>query len=375
MKKQDYYELLGVTKTATEDELKKSYRKLAMKYHPDQNPGDKEAEAKFKEISEAYEILKDPQKRAAYDQYGHAAFDPSSGGRGGFNQGGFDFSGNFSDIFGDIFSEFTGGRRGGGATANNRGSDLRYNLEVTLEDAFNGKNTQVKFPTMSSCGTCKGTGSADDSHPIDCPACNGSGRMRMQQGFFTVERTCTSCGGQGKIIKNPCKSCGGHGRVRKEKNISVNIPAGVEEGTRIRVTGEGEAGARGGQAGDLYIFISIAQHPFFQREGADLHCKVPIKMTTAALGGNIEVPSVDGTKSKVAIPAGTQNDNIFRLKGKGMSVMKNTKRGDLYIHTSVETPINLTKRQKELLEEFEQESKDSSPATEGFFKKVKDIFG
>lgn len=376
MSKTDYYTLLSVSKTASADELKKAYRSLAMKYHPDRNPGDKVAEQKFKEISEAYEVLKDDQKRAAYDRYGHAAFE--QGGPGG-GAGGFDFSSNnFADIFGDLFGDFMGqgGRGGNDFAARSRGSDLRYNLQISLEEAFNGKQETIKFTTSAGCDACHSTGSAKGADPVVCATCRGNGRVRVQQGFFTIEKTCATCHGSGKTIKDPCPVCHGQGRVRKEKTLSVSIPAGVEEGTRIRLAGEGESGLQGAPSGDLYIFITIAAHAFFKRDGANIHCKVPIKMTTAALGGSIEVPTIDGTRAKVSIPAGTQTGNQFRLKGKGMSVMRSRNHGDMYIHVSVETPVNLTKRQKELLKEFDDiTEKNTNPESEGFFSKVKDFWG
>jgi molecular chaperone DnaJ len=374
MSKQDYYSLLGVEKTASADELKKAYRKLAMKYHPDKNPGDKEAEAKFKELSQAYDVLKDEQKRAAYDRYGHAAFE--NGGMGSASNAGFDPSANFSDIFGDLFGDFMGGKRGGGRSANIRGSDLRYNLEITLEEAFAGKQQKVQFTTAASCDGCSGSGSKDGSKATNCGTCGGMGKIRMQQGFFTVERTCSTCGGAGKIITNPCNRCGGEGRVRKEKTLSVTVPEGVEDGTRIRLTGEGEVGPRGGDAGDLYIFISIKEHEFFMREGNDIYCKVPIKMTTAALGGEVEVPVIDGTRAKVTIPAGTQTDDKFRLKSKGMTVMRSGgRRGDMYIQCNIEIPVKLSKKQQELLKEFgELDGRGANPKVEKFLTKVKNIW-
>ncbi|MCE3232822.1 MAG: dnaJ [Rickettsiaceae bacterium] len=378
MSKQDYYKLLGAEKNATADELKKAYRKLAMQYHPDRNPGNKEAEEKFKEISEAYDVLKDEQKRAAYDRYGHAAFEQGmGGGRGGFGGGGFDPGANFSDIFGDLFGDFMGGGRGAGnaRSAKTRGSDLRYNLEVTLGEAFSGKQQKIQFTTAATCDGCSGNGSQDGSAPVNCTTCGGVGKIRMQQGFFTVERTCTTCGGMGKTIKNPCHRCGGEGRLRKEKTLSVNIPAGVEEGTRIRLGGEGEVGLRGGEAGDLYIFVTIKDHDFFIREGNDIHCRVPIKMTTAALGGTVEVPVIDGTRAKVTIPEGTQSDDKFRLKDKGMSIMRSNRRGDMYIHVTVEIPVKLAKKQRDLLKEFDElEGRGANPRVEKFMNKVKEIW-
>jgi molecular chaperone DnaJ len=373
MAKQDYYELLGVQRGAGADELKKAYRKLAMQFHPDRNPGDEAAEQKFKDVGEAYEILKDDQKRAAYDRFGHAAFENNGAGRPGAG----DFGSGFADIFDEMFGEFMGGRRGG--QGQGRGSDLRFNLEITLEEAFKGKQTSVRVPTLAECEACSGSGAEAGSKPVSCPTCHGNGRVRAQQGFFTIERTCPSCQGAGRVIENPCRSCAGQGRVRREKNLSVNIPPGVEDGTRIRLAGEGEVGLRGAGAGDLYIFLSLAPHRIFQRDGANIHCKVPIPMTTAALGGSIEVPTIDGGRAKVSVPAGTQSGHQFRLKNKGMSVLRSTARGDMYIQASVETPMNLTKRQQELLKEFNKEGegagdKTNHPESEGFFARVKEFF-
>jgi molecular chaperone DnaJ len=379
--KEDFYKTLGVNKTATADEMKKSYRKLAMQYHPDRNPDNKEAEKKFKEVAEAYEVLSDPQKRAAYDSYGHAAFDQSSGGghhrQGGHGQaGGFNQAGGFSDMFNDIFEDLMGGgRRGGGPAINTRGADLRYNVEVTLDEAFKGKQTKIKFTTAATCDTCTGSGSNDNSKSTTCITCGGHGKIRAQQGFFVVERTCHACGGAGHIIKNPCKTCHGEGRVKKEKTLSINIPAGVEEGSRIRITGEGEAGVRGGQAGDLYVFVSVKPHQIYERQGVDLHCRMPIKMTTAILGGTIEVPSIDGVAAKFTIPAGTQTNAKFRLKGKGMLRLQSAIRGDLYIHVIVETPVKLTEEQENIIRQFAgMETKESNPESEGFFAKIKKLF-
>lgn len=373
--KQDYYEVLGVPRGATAEEIKKAYRKLAMQYHPDRNPGDKKAEARFKEINEAYDVLKDEQKRAAYDRFGHAAF--QNGGNGRTHQG-FDFgfsAGGFADIFDEMFGEFMGGRRGAG-TGPSRGADLRYNLEISLEEAFRGKTATIRVPTLVVCDSCSGTGADAGSRPITCGTCRGHGKIRAQQGFFTIERTCPSCHGQGQVIERPCKSCGGQGRVRRERTLNVNIPAGVEDGTRIRLAGEGEAGVRGAPPGDLYIFLSIAPHRFFQRDGADIYCRVPIPMTTAALGGTIEVPSIDGGRARITVPAGTQTGHQFRLRGKGMSVLRSNTRGDMFVEAIVETPVNLTKRQQELLREFEKggNPKDTSPQSTGFFAKVKEFF-
>lgn len=376
--KRDYYEVLGVPKNADAEALKKAYRKLAMQHHPDKNPGDKAAEQKFKELNEAYDILKDEQRRAAYDRFGHQAFEGGRGaagaGAGGFGGAGFDFSGNFSDIFEDFFGGMGGARAGAGQTQSH-GSDLRYNLSVTLEEAFKGKQENIKITTSVSCDSCHGSGAETGSKPITCPTCNGHGRVRSSQGFFTVERTCAACQGTGKIIKDPCKKCAGSGRMRKEKSLLVNIPAGVEEGSRIRLAHEGEAGFRGDDPGDLYIFISLKKHPFFLREGSNLLCKIPIPFTTAALGGNIEAPTIDGSKVKVTIPEGTATGHQFRLRGKGMSSMRSG-RGDMYIQVDVETPVNLTKQQKELLKQFETAGgSGTNPASEGFFKKAKEFWG
>jgi len=371
----DFYEILGVQKGASDDELKKAYRKLAMQYHPDKNPGDKKAEEKFKELSHAYDVLSDAQKRAAYDRFGHQAFQGGAG-PGGFSggAGGFDFGAGFADIFEDLFGGMGNGRRER-QTGPARGSDLRYNLQVSLEEAFKGKQQQIKITTSVACESCHGSGSEKGSKPVDCTMCKGSGRIRASQGFFTVERTCHACQGMGKIIKDPCKTCAGTGRARKEKTLSVTIPAGVEEGTRIRLAGEGEVGLRGGPAGDLYIFLSVAPHEIFQRDGDDLHCTVPIPMTTASLGGSIEAPTIDGSRVKVTIPEGTQNGHQFRLRGKGMSVLRSSSRGDMYIHTAVETPVHLTKKQKDVLKEFEAAgSKGHSPQSERFFAKVKEFW-
>ena len=370
MAKADYYELLGVERGVSADDLKKAFRKQAMQCHPDRNPGNADAEKKFKEINEAYEVLKDEQKRAAYDQYGHAAFENGGRGQGG---GGFDFSGNFSDVFDDLFGDFVGGGRRGGGPA--RGADMRYNLEITLEEAFKGKKTSIRVAGTVACEGCEGSGAAPGSQPVTCQTCRGQGKVRAQQGFFTIERTCPSCQGQGRMIKDPCTSCRGAGRKQKEKTLSVNIPAGVEDGTRIRLTGEGEAGPRGGPPGDLYIFLSLQQHQFFRRDGVNLFCRAPIPMTKAALGGQIEVPRIDGSRARVTIPPGTQTGRQFRLKGKGMPVMRGAGVGDLYINAMVETPMNLTKRQKELLQEFEAAGgTNNSPESEGFFSKVKEFW-
>ena len=378
MSKRDYYEILGVTKNASADEIKKSYRKLAMQYHPDRNPGNKESEAKFKEATEAYEVLKDDQKKGAYDQYGHQAF-AQGGGHGG-QQGhgfdGFDFNDIFSN-FSDIFGDFGGNRQAKKRSAAQRGSDIRYNLEISLEEAFRGTVEKITFTIPSSCEICKGSGSQGGEGSSDCGTCKGHGKVRAQQGFFIVERTCTTCAGTGQIIKNPCKTCRGEGRVKKEKTLSVKIPAGVEEGNRIRLAGEGEAGSRGGQAGDLYVYISIRKHQFFTRKGDDIHFEMPIRFTTAALGGAIEIPTIDGTKAKLQIPEGAQSGDQMRLKSKGMSVINSGgRRGDMYIKINIETPVKLSGEERELLMKLDKlmVDKASNPKSENFFKKVGDFF-
>lgn len=376
MSQTDYYELLGASRDADAGELKKAFRKLAMKYHPDKNPGDSAAEAKFKEINQAYEVLKDPEKRAAYDRYGHAAFEQGGAGGGGFDYNNMGGMGGFADIFEEMFGGFGGGRRDGG-TQNSRGADLRYNLEISLEEAYSGTQTEIKVATSAECGDCGGSGAEKGSKPTTCSMCHGHGKVRAQRGFFTIEQTCPQCAGQGQTIEKPCQQCSGSGRVRKQKNLSVNIPAGVEDGTRIRLTGEGEAGLRGAPAGDLYIFLSLASHPFFKRDGANLHCRVPVPMATAALGSTIEVPTINGGKAKVTIPEGTQSNEQFRLRGKGMSILRSQAFGDMFIQVVVEIPRNLTKRQKELLREFENEGGDAKthhPDSHGFFSRVKDLW-
>ena len=373
MSKADYYELLGVARTCTEAELKSAFRKAAMQHHPDRNPGDKEAEVKFKEINEAYQALSDKEKRAAYDRFGHAAFEQGGGGAGGF--GGDGFASSMSDIFDDLFGGFGGGRSRGGGNGRERGSDLRYNMEINLDDAFNGKTATIKVPTSIACEACAGSGAKAGSKPKTCATCAGHGRVRAQQGFFAIERTCPTCSGRGQVIDNPCAACSGAGRVTRERSLSVNIPAGVEDGTRIRLSGEGEAGMRGGPSGDLYIFLSIKPHPFFQRDGADLFCQVPISMVKASLGGDVTVRTLDGSESVVKIPEGTQSGRQFKLRGKGMPVLRSREVGDLHIQARVETPQSLTKRQRELLTEFEAESSNKThPEAAGFFAKMKDFF-
>jgi molecular chaperone DnaJ len=370
MAKRDYYEVLGLSRGASEQDIKSAFRRLAKGCHPDSNPGDKSAEHKFKELNEAHETLRDPQKRAAYDQFGHAAFDGQGRGFGP------DFASSMSDIFDDLFGEFMGGRRGARQrTARERGADLRYNMEIELSEALAGKTAQIRVPTSVTCEDCTGSGASPGTEPTACPTCGGMGKVRATQGFFTIERTCPACQGRGEIINDPCGACRGSGRVVKERTLSVNIPAGVEDGTRIRLAGEGEAGLRGGPAGDLYIFLSIKPHEFFQRDGADIFCRVPISMITAALGGNIDVPTVDGSQTRVKVPEGTESGKQFRLKGKGMPVLRSKVVGDMYIQVEVETPKNLTRKQRELLEAFERESnKETSPHSAGFFSKMKEFF-
>ena len=377
----DFYENLGVSKGASADEIKKSYRKLAMKYHPDTNKDDKEAEEKFKEITAAYDILKDEDKRAAYDRYGSAAFDGSmggGGGRGGAGMGGG--MGGFSDIFEDMFGDAMGGG-GRRRQTSTRGSDLQYAQELSLEDAYNGKEITIKIPVNQSCDSCNGSGSKDGTGANSCGTCDGAGRVRQQQGFFTIERTCPTCSGMGKVIKDPCKSCHGEGRTQKNKTIKAKIPAGVENGRRIRLGGQGEAGIRGGESGDLYLLLSIKPHKLFKRNASNLHCRVPIQMTKAALGGEIHVPTIGGTKAKVKIPAGAQTGQQFRLKGKGMSILNSDSKGDMLIEIAVETPINLDKKQTELMKELDktfggsgEKENAHSPEASGFLGKVKDMW-
>lgn len=376
MSKRDYYEILGVARTATEAEMKAAFRKSAMLCHPDRHPGDSAAEVKFKELNEAYQCLSDGQKRAAYDRFGHAAFE-NGGGPGGFG-GGDGFGSSMSDIFEDLFGNIMGGGRGrqGGGNGRERGADLRYNLEINLEDAFRGKQAQISVPTSVSCEPCSGSGAKAGSKPRACATCGGQGRVRAQQGFFAIERTCPACQGRGQVIDNPCASCSGAGRVSRERTLSVNIPVGVEDGTRIRLAGEGEAGLRGGPSGDLYIFLSLKAHPFFQRDGADLYCRLPISMVQAALGDEVVVRTIDGGEARVKVPDGTQSGRQFKLRGKGMPVLRSRDVGDLYLQAVVETPQNLTKRQRELLTEFETESSSKThPEAAGFLTKMKDFFG
>jgi len=391
MTPKDYYETLEVAKGASADEIKKAYRKKAMKYHPDKNPGDKEAEKKFKEINAAYDVLKDPQKKAAYDRLGHAAFDATGGnsasgnGFNGFSSSGFS---GFGDIFEEMFGDFMGG--GGNASgftgsgrrqstrgynqanAAQRGADLSFEMNITLEEAFEGASKEIKIPTWEQCDVCAGSGAAEGTKADICDTCGGTGRIRSQQGFFTVERTCPSCGGAGQTIKSPCPNCRGHGRVRREKTLKISIPAGIESETRMRLSGEGEAGTRGGPSGDLYVFMNIKPHRYFKRDGADLYCRVPTPIHIMALGGTIEVPTIEGKRLKVTVPEGTQTNQQFRMKDKGMSIMRSGKRGDMFVEVITETPVNLTKRQKELMQEFVKEgSSKNTPKSEGFFDKMK----
>ncbi len=380
MAKRDYYETLGVSKGASAEEIKKAFRTKARELHPDRNSDNPRAEAQFKEANEAYDVLKDAERKAAYDRFGHAAFEGGGGprrpgpqGAGGPGQG--DFASAFSDVFEDLFGDFMGGQQArggpGGRTRATRGSDLRYNMRITIEEAFGGQQKTITVPTAVQCATCKGKGTEGASEPATCPTCAGMGKVRAQQGFFTVERACPTCSGAGQIIKNPCKSCGGGGRVEKERQLSVNVPPGVETGTRIRLSGEGEAGMRGGPAGDLYIFVEVEDHPLFQRDGVNLYCTVPVAMTTAALGGEVEVPTIDGGRSRVKVPAGSQTGKQMRLRGKGMPALRGGGTGDMLIELAIETPVNLTGRQKDLLREFEQVKADNNPAGDSFFRKVK----
>jgi molecular chaperone DnaJ len=364
----DYYDILGVARDADAAALKSAFRKLAMQHHPDRNPGDSGAEAKFKEINEAYAVLSDPDKRATYDRFGKAGL---NGGVGGGGASAADFADVFEGVFGDMFGEIFGNRRGG-RTGPARGADLRYDLEITLEEAFAGKAVEVAIPSLETCTVCEGTGAEPGTKPEVCPTCGGAGRVRMQQGFFTMERTCPTCGGRGQIVKNPCKACGGRGQVRTERKLAVDIPAGVEDGTRLRVAGEGEPGARGGPRGDLYVFLGVKPHEIFQRNGADIYVETPVPMTTAALGGSVEAPTIDGGRVRIEIPAGAQSGQTFRLRGKGMSRLRTTQRGDMHVGLAIEIPRKLSAKQRALLEEFAATcDKDSHPAHHGFFDKVK----
>lgn len=375
MAKRDYYDILGASKGASAEELKKAYRVKAKELHPDRNSDNPNAEAQFKEINEAYDVLKDADKKAAYDRFGHAAFEGGMGGgaRGGGGNG--DFASAFSDVFEDLFGDFMGGGggRGGasGRTRAQRGSDLRYNLRVSLEEAYSGVHKNISVPTAVACDTCNGSGAEGGSEPVGCPTCAGIGKVRAQQGFFTVERTCPTCAGAGQIVKNPCRACAGQGRVQKERSLAVNIPAGVETGTRIRLASEGEAGMRGGPAGDLYIFIEVRDHAIFQRDSVHLFCRVPISIAAAALGGEVEVPTIDGGKSRVKVTAGSQTGRQLRLRGKGMPALRGGGSGDMVIELAVETPVNLTARQREILQEFDTLAADNNPEGTSFFAKVK----
>jgi molecular chaperone DnaJ len=379
MAKRDYYDLLGISKGASAEEIKKAYRNKAKELHPDRNTDNPNAEAQFKDVNEAYDVLKDDQKKAAYDRFGHAAFEGGNGASARPGQGGFrpqgDFASAFSDVFDDLFGDMMGRRGGGGGGSRAvRGNDLRYNLRITLEEAFAGLQKTINVPTSVACGSCKGSGAEGGSEPQTCPTCSGMGKVRAQQGFFTVERTCPTCNGTGQIIKNPCKTCHGAGRTEKEKQLSVAIPAGVETGTRIRLGAEGEAGVRGGPAGDLYIFIEVKEHPIFQRDGTMLYCKVPVSMAAAALGGDIEVPTIDGGKARVRIPEGSQSGRQMRLRGKGMPAIRAKEVGDMVIDLAVETPVNLTARQKDILREFDRLSEANNPQSAGFFSAVKNFW-
>ena len=370
MADKDFYEILGVQRNASDDEIKKSYRKLAMKYHPDRNKDDKESERKFKEVSAAYEILKDSEKRSAYDQYGHDAFRQGGGG-----QGFGDFGGGFSDIF----EEFFGGGFGGQSRQRGpqRGNDLRYNMSVSLQEAYSGKKSQIRIPSYEGCDLCSATGSADKTGPSTCSTCGGQGKVRSTQGFFSIERPCPTCGGEGSSIKNPCLKCSGTGQVKKQKTISVTIPAGVDTGTRIRISGEGEPGQRGAGNGDLYIFVEVQKDKLFERGEENIFCQIPISITTAILGGDVEVPTIEGKKARLNIPAGTQSETQFRLKGKGMSILRQTRRGDMYVEANVEIPVNLNSKQKAILQEFEKEggtSKKHSAKSQSFFSKLKEVW-
>ncbi len=378
MAKRDFYEVLGVSRGASAEEIKKAYRKKATELHPDRNKDDPKAEAAFKEVNEAYDVLKDDQKKAAYDRFGHAAFEGGMGG-GGPGRGGArahasgDFASAFSDVFDDLFGDFmrSGGAGPGGRGRAARGSDLRYNLRVTLEEAYRGAQKTITVPSAVTCSACGGTGAEGGAEPVVCPTCSGVGKVRAQQGFFTIERTCPTCGGAGQIVKNPCKVCQGQGRIHRERQLSVNIPQGVETGTRIRLAGEGEAGLRGGPAGDLYLFIEVMEHPIFTRDGVNLYCRLPVSMTKAALGDKVEVPTIDGGRSLVTVPAGAQSGLQLRLRGKGMPALRGGPPGDMFVELFVETPVNLTPRQKELLREFERLSEENNPESSSFFGKVK----
>ena len=378
MAKRDYYDILGVPRNADEEDIKKAYRKLAMKYHPDRNQGDKAktSEEKFKEAKEAYEMLTDPQKRAAYDQFGHAGVDPNMGARGAGPEGFGGFAEAFGDIFGDIFGGAAGARRGGGQQVY-RGNDLSYAMEITLEEAARGKDTQIRIPSWDNCDTCKGTGAKPGTSPKTCSTCNGGGTVHMRQGFFSIQQTCPHCRGSGKIIPEPCTTCNGAGKIKKQKTLEVKIPAGINEGMRIRSAGNGEPGTNGGPSGDLYIEIRVKQHDLFERDGDDLHCTVPVGLTTAALGGTIEVPTLGGN-AEIDLPEGTQHGKTFRLRGKGIKGIRSSYPGDLYCHVAVETPVKLTEHQRKLLRELEESLRKGgdrhSPTEKSWADRVKDLF-
>ena len=371
----DFYEVLGSSRTASADDLKRAYRRLAKEYHPDRNPGDGTAEARFKEINEAYDVLKDPEQRQVYDRLGHDAFTQRAQGGGGANAGfDFGFGSSFGDIFDEMFGDLAGRRRGRGGRR--QGADMRYNMGITLEEAFKGKQATIEVPGTAACEACSGTGSEGGAPPVTCSTCNGAGRIRASQGFFTVERTCAACQGSGQTVRDPCRGCSGQGRVQRTRTLTVTIPAGVEAGNRIRLAGEGDAGERGGPPGDLYIFLDVEDHPVFDRDGPHIHCEVPVSMTAAALGGTAEVPTVEGKRARIDLPPGTQSGNRFRLRGKGMTVLNTRQRGDMLVTVRVETPVNLTRRQAELLREFEKEggSQNRTPETEGFFSRVRELW-
>jgi len=372
-KKRDYYEVLGVNRDASDEDIKKAYRKLAMKHHPDRNPGNKDAEERFKEAKEAYEVLCEPEKRRAYDAYGHAGVNPQMGGMGA-EAAGF---GGFAEAFGDIFSDIFGGGQGRGRSSVYRGADLRYNLEISLEHAARGTETKIRIPTMESCETCHGSGAKPGTHPKTCETCKGSGTVRLSQGFFSIQQTCPTCHGTGKMVVDPCPTCRGAGRVKKHKTLSVKIPAGVDEGDRIRLSGEGEAGVNGGPPGDLYVVMHLKPHGVFQRDGDDLHCEMPVSFTLAALGGEIEIPTLDGS-AKIKVPAETQTGQVFRLRGKGIKGVRSSYPGDLLCEVVVETPVRLTERQKELLRELEDINREDgsrhNPRARSFMEKVREFF-
>ncbi len=379
MAKRDYYTVLGVNRDVSDDDLKKTYRKLAMKFHPDRNPDDKNAEAKFKEAKEAYEVLSEPRKRAAYDQFGHAGVDPSAGFASAGGRAGAEGFGGFADAFGDIFGEIFGQQgRGGRGNGMYRGADLRYNLELTLEDAARGAEVKVRIPTMEGCGTCHGTGAKPGTHPKTCQTCHGRGEVRVSQGFFSIQQTCPTCHGTGKVVPDPCLTCQGAGRLKKHKTLSVKIPSGVDQDDRIRLTGEGEAGMNGGPPGDLYVVVNLKPHSVFQREGADLHCEMPVSFAIAALGGDLEIPTLDG-HATIKVPPETQTGQTFRLRNKGIRPVRGSVQGDLYCHVAIETPVKLTTRQKDLLREFESINQEDpgkhNPRAKGWFDKVRDFFG